>query len=870
MMRTMLAAGLLIGWATVASAEQQEILRLRQDVVPRSQSIRLDLDPRNKDYAGSVAIVLEVRRAARSFDFHAEDLTLGAAKLTRDTGGGAIPITVSPAGGEGIVTATADRELAPGRYTLSIEFTNDFDTRAVGLYRLETGGAAYAFTQFEAVDARKAFPCWDEPAFKIPYGMTLVVPESDAAFANTPEESSSTADGKRTIVFRKTRPLPSYLLAVAVGALDTVPIPGTSVPARVVFPKGQGALAADAVRMTPPILEALERYFGSRHPYEKIDLVAVPEYWYGAMENPGLITFRDERLLLDPERGTDSQKEQLAVYLAHELAHMWFGDLVTMAWWDDLWLNESFASWMEDKITAEVYPRFQTKTAQIGAMQRAMASDAQLSTRAMRQPVKSVSSLLQSADLLAYTKGSSVLAMTESWLSAESFRKGVLAYLREHEDGNATGDDLWRALSKASGKDVSSVLRSFLDQPGVPLVAATPLSGGRVRLRQSRFLNAGTKAKEPQLWRIPVVLKYPAGDGVREQRVLLTQTEAVFKLDGGGSPAWVHPNAGEAGYYRWSLPKETFAALTTAATSALTPRERMGLVGNASALLEAGELSGDAYVRLLEAFASDPDPLVAGAVAEALQGVREAFFSEADDPGFAAFVRRTLRPALDRIGMTPREGEPDSVTSLRPNLLQVLGEWGRDEEVLVQARRWTEAYLADPASVPPSLATAALKLAACRGDAALFDTLKARFEATKVPTERTRFLAALANFRDPALVDRSLAYVFAGPLRPQETMSIPRGVAGAPKGRDKAWMWMTANYDKIAARISPEFLVFMPYFAMGCSERRLDAAKAFFAVTEHAPAGTAMELAKVEEAVTDCARLNTREGDAVRRYLAAP
>jgi alanyl aminopeptidase len=869
-MPAILTSALLAAPAFGAEAQEKAIVRLRDDVVPRSQSICLELDPRSDGYAGSVAIAVEVKRPVRSFDFHAEKLELGEVTLARDGSGKTVPLTIAPVGSEGIVTATAQGEIAPGRYTLAAAFTGTFDTRAVGLYRLETGGAAYAFTQFEAVDARKAFPCWDEPAFKIPFRMTLTVPEADVAIANTAEEGSTVKDGKRTVVFRTTRPLPTYLLAVAVGPFDMVPIPGTSVPARVVVPKGTGALAADAVRMTPPILVALERYFGSKHPYDKIDLLAVPEYWYGAMENPGAITFRDEILLLDPERATDSAKERLAITLAHELAHMWFGDLVTMAWWDDLWLNESFASWMEDKITAEVFPRFQTKTSQVGAMHRVMSADAQIATRAMRQPVKSVSSLLQAADGLAYNKGASVLAMTESWLSEEAFRKGVLAYLKAHEDGNATGDDLWRALSKASGKDVSSMLRSFLDQPGVPLVTATPLPDGRVRVKQTRFLNAGTKAKEAQLWRIPVVLKYPAAGGVREQRVLLTQAETVVKLESGETPAWVHPNGGEAGYYRWSVPRDPFAALTKDAGRVLTPRERMGLVGNASALLEAGELPGDAYVKLLEAFANDADPLVAEAVVGALEGVRESFFSESEDPAFAAWVRRTLRPALDRIGTSPRPGEPESVTGLRPDLVEALGDWGQDQEVVTLAKKLTEAYLADPSSVPPSLATTALKVTARRGDAALFDIFKTRFESSKVPAERSRYLAALASFRDPALVERSLAYVFAGPLRPQETMSIPRGIAGSPAGRDKAFAWMTANYDRIAERISPEFLVFMPYFAMGCSERRLDAAKVFFAEPPHAPAGTAVELAKVEEAVTDCARLNTREGEAVRRYLAAP
>jgi len=865
----MTLAALLLLAATAPSPHAEPIARLRQDVVPRAQSIRLELDPRGADYTGSVAIDVEVKRAVTDFDFHAEALSLSRAALRPENGGAAIALKVTPVGSEGIVTATAEVPIAPGRYTLAIDFTNDFDIRAVGLYRLEAGGAAYAFTQFEAVDARKAFPCWDEPAYKIPYKITLVVPEADAAFANTLEESSKVADGKRTVVFRATRPLPSYLLALAAGPLETVAIPGTSVPARVLFPKGSAALTAEAVKMTPPILAALERYFGSKHPYEKLDLVAVPEYWYGAMENPGLITFREESLLLDPGRATDSQRERLAVYLAHEIAHMWFGDLVTMAWWDDLWLNESFASWMEDKITAEVFPEFQSQVTQVGSMQRVMQGDARLSTRAMRQPVRSVASLLQSADELAYVKGSAVLAMTESWLTPATFRKGVLAYLKQYGDGSATGDDLWRALSKASGKDVTGVLRSFLDQPGVPLVSASVLPDGRVKLKQSRFVNAGNQAPK-QTWKIPVVLEYPgSGEALVQQRVLLTEPETTVKLEGAASPAWVHPNGGEAGYYRWSVPRESLAALTKD-VKRLSVRERVGLVGNATALLGAGEIAGDAYLALLEGFAGDAEPLVVGEVVRALDGVRGTFFSEADDPGFSALVRRTLRPALDRFGTSPRAGEPESVTELRPDLLEGLVVWGKEEAATRQAQELAAAYLDDPETVPPSLAGTALELAALGGDEALFETYRKRFEAATTPTDRARYLAALGRFRNPELVDRALAYVFSGPLRPQETMRIPREVADTPVGRERAWTWMTAHYDEIARRLPADFIIFMPYFAAGCSEARLSSAKTFFADPRHAPPGTTSELAKVGDGVTDCARLSSREGDAVRRYLAAP
>jgi aminopeptidase N len=854
--------------AAAPAAAEEGIGRLGTTVVPLAETVRLDLDPRQADYSGSVEIALEVKSETPSFRFHAEAINLDHALLARD-GSAAPPLALETLPAEdGMVTAHAPGPIPPGRYTLTITFTNDFNTDAVGLYRLKTDGEWYAFTQFEAIDARKAFPCWDEPSFKIPWNLILTVPQEHLAIANTPEERATEKEGKRTVVFRRTRPLPSYLVAIATGPLETVPVPGTSIPTRIVGPKGTARFAAQAVKLTPPLLAALERYFGSRYPYEKLDLIAVPEYWYGAMENPGAITFKDDVLLLDPKSTSDEARKRLAVDVAHELAHMWFGDLVTMRWWDDTWLNESFATWMEVKIVQEVYPEFQVDVDQVAEAQGVMAGDALLSTHAMRQPVRSVASLLQSADGLAYEKGASVLRMTESWLGPAVFRKGVLAYLKAHADGNASGDDLWNALKKASGKDVSGVLSSFLDQAGVPLVRAEPLPGGKVKLTQTRFLNAGTTPPAPQLWKIPVVLAYPKDGAVATRRLLFTTSAAAVKLDVKATPAWIHPNSGEAGYYRWSLPRAPLAALDRDAARVLDPRERTGLLGNAAALLDAGQLEGDAYLEILETFAADPDPAVVAGVVEGLGKVRETFYSEADDPSFSAFVRRVLNPVIDRIGLERRTGESATVSSLRPDILTMLSRDGNDPKVLAEMQRLAAAYLADPAKVDPSLAPTAVAMSALQGDEARFDLYRQRFEKAESPTDRRIFLDALASFRDPALIDRALEYVFTGPLRPQEAMSIPRELNRNPAARGKVWAWMTSHYDVIRGHIPQDFIIFLPYFAYGCSLDRLDAATAFFSTPEHDAPGTSRELAKVSESVRDCARLAGREGPAVRAYVA--
>jgi alanyl aminopeptidase len=852
----------------VSLAGDARVERLSRDVVPVSQAIALDLDPRQSDYTGSVDIVLDVKKPVRQFRFHAESMELLDLTLTLPGGGSPRRLKVTPQL-DGQVEATAGGEIAAGRYALHIGFRNDFDSEAKGLYRLSVAGTWYAFTQFEAIDAREAFPCWDEPSFKIPYTLTLTVPAGDAAIANTPEESAVEKDGKQTVVFKTTRPLPSYLLAVATGPLEFVPIPGTSIPARIVTTKGQSGLAGTAVAMTPPILQSLERYFGSKHPYEKLDLIAVPEYWYGAMENPGAITYVDRALLFDPGSVDDAARQRFVEITAHEIAHMWFGDLVTMAWWDDLWLNESFATWMEDKITAGLHPEYDVPVGRVKSAQRVMGIDSLLTTRAMRQPVRSMDSLLQSADALAYSKGSAILHMVEGWIGPDAFRYGVLAYVKAHADANATADDLWNALSKASKKDVAGVLSSFLDQPGVPLVTVEPLPGGRAKLKQSRFVNAGAVAPRAQLWQIPVTLRYPNGSATKTQSLLLTKAEQIVTLQTTTTPAWIHPNADERGYYRWSVPPEAFARLAGDAGRMLETRERVGLLGNASALLGAGQLRGEDYVKVLEAFADDPDPEVVGNVIAGLKKIRETFFAEGRDAAFAPFVRRTLAPALARVGFAKHDGERQRVTVLRPELLETLGDAGRDEAVLAELERLASAYLADPASVDPSLADTAVRASAIRGDAAMFETYRARFEAAKVPAERRRFLSALGNFRKPELADRARGYVFAGPLRPQEVLSIPRVQGEVPSEAQRTFAWMTGHYDDLAARIPADFMVFMPRFAGGCSSERVATAKTFFADPKHAPPGTSTELSRVAEAVGDCVGLDAREGEAVRRYITA-
>jgi len=855
----LLALGLGAARASAADAE-----RLGRDVVPSFEAVSLQVDAGQARYNGSVEITLRVERPTARFRLHARDMQIDGLTL-RAAAGDVVSARHEKVEPDQLAVAL-EQPLAPGEYRLEIAFSAPFNTKAVALYRMEQAGAAYAFTQFEASDARGAFPCFDEPGFKNPWQLTVKVPEAHLVLSNTKIESEHVEGDWRSVRFAKTKPLPSYLIALAAGPFETVEIPGLGVPGRVVTPRGQAGLAHTAVELTPPLLRALERYFGQPYPFDKLDLIAVPEYWFGAMENPGAITFSDGLLLIDPASTSQAQRSELAKVIAHELAHMWFGDMVTMAWWDDLWLNESFADWMGDRATHEVFPAYRIDLAFIRDAQGVMRGDARHGAAAIHRPVTSTDNLLQDVGV-QYAKGKAVLGTVEAWIGPDVFRAGVLRHLKAHAWGSATASDLWASLDAVSGGKVAKPLASFIEQPGLPLVTVAPEAAGRVRLTQSRFSSDGS-ALAPQTWGIPVTLKYSAGGTAGTRTVLLEGPSLVVDL--GAAPDWVYPNGGARGYYRWRVPAAQLARLSGDAAALLSDAERMELVGNLAALSGSGDLEGGRLLAALAALAGDSEPMVVASVLDQLDGLETALVPDELEDAFAGYVRRALRPALDRLGMLPREGESDTAALVRPRLLVWLGDHGRDPDVLSFAERQTEAYLKDSSAVPASIASACLRLSAMKAGPERFDALRGRFEKAQNPAERARYLASLGAFRDPALVDRALEYAFSGPLRPTELFTIPGGVGSTPAGSARAYRWMTENYATLAERLPSEFMGFMPFFAGGCSAERLASAQAFFAAAPHQAKGTERSLERVSAQVGDCLALRKREGDQVRQYLTRP
>jgi alanyl aminopeptidase len=837
--------------------------RLGEDVAPTAEAIVLELDPAGADYRGSIRVDLEVRKATPTVRFHARGQELSDIALA-DASGKAVAVTLARQ--DDIAVLTASQPIAAGRYRLSLSFTQKYNTRAVALYKAEFEGAPYLFTQLEATEAREAFPCWDEPGFKIPWSLTVTIPDGQTAVSNMPVEKDTASGGRRTLVFAASPPMPSYLVALAVGTLETVSVPGTSMPTRIVTAGGQSALAGVMAKETPAIVAALERYFGRPYPYPKLDLIAVPEFAYGAMENAGAIVFADRYLLADPARVGPAELSDMITVTAHEIAHMWFGDLVTMQWWDDFWLNESFADWMADKVSAEVHPELDYALDEVDSRNRALAADARPSAMAIRPEGEATPDLAMQNVGQIYAKGSAVLSMVEHWIGEEAFRRGVLDYLKAHEWRNATGPDLWNALGKAAGKDVAGVLTGFITQSGAPLVTVEPLAAHGYRFRQTRYAPAGVEAPAT-LWRVPLALRWRDQAGVHEWSGEMPAATLEVALPATGEIAWLQPNAEAGGYYRYSLPRRELDALL-AASGELSPAERIGLVGNLDALLLAGALPGDRYLDALGRLASDPEPAMTRAVAEKLAAANRIVPAEASSD-YAAFLRSVLGPQAAALGWRPAPGERIATTLLRPMLLQLVGDEGEDPALRAESRRLTQAALADASAVDESVADTVFALAARDGDRALYDAYRARFEGAASPGDRQRFLAALGRFEDPALAQAALDYSLTDAVRPTEMRTIFLAVGFGSHREDMVFDWLTRNYSAVADRIPPFARAFLPFAAGGCSAERWKKAEAFFADPAHRAPGIEQQLAQVSDNVGACVRLREREGQAVKRWLAA-
>jgi alanyl aminopeptidase len=859
-----------------------EDLRLPDAVRPLAYRIDLEVDPREPEFAGHVEIDIELEERTKQILLHGEKLAVDVAHVR--AGGGQVPAHYTELG-EGFAALSLRTPVGPGPATLRIAYTAPFDVQLEGLYRVEVAGEHYAFTQFEPLAARRAFPGFDEPRFKTPFEMKLTVPDGHQALANTPALTSvRTEDGRVTTTFAPTRPLPTYLVAVATGPLDVVDagdIPGNEVrpgrvPLRGVAVKGQGPRLAYALKHTGALLALLEKRLGVPYPYEKLDIVAVPDFSSGAMENVGLITFRDMLLFVDEETSPLNIKRWFAETMAHELAHQWFGNLVTMAWWDDLWLNESFATWLGIEIADEFDRDLGIDAQSRAELHGAMNEDSLASARRIREPIHTAGDILNAFDGITYAKGGAVLDMFAAYAGSEAFARGLKRYLDAHADGNATVHDLLRALDTASEKPISEAFSTFLERPGVPQVGLGWMCVGDANtllLSQKRYRPIGSEAEALPPWKIPVCVKMAKGDDVGTRCFLLDESKKTVPL-GSTCPDWVLPDAGAAGYYRWVVGGGALAKLARA-QDALTPREQLNVLDAAQSSLMDGSLRCAEVLESASLFLRSKEPDVARAAAGLFWLVLSELVADERIPLVRAHAQRMHRPVLDEVGGTPVKGEPWRVAERRAVALEQLALVAEEDEAIALAADLGRRYVGElgdgavhPDAVAPALVGAAITSAVRAGDATFFEGVAADALKSDDPLVRRHLLAALLRVTDPALAAKARALLVDERLRTNEVWLVLDRPLRDPRTRDAHWAWFTKDFDAIAAKVPEAERGWLPWAAAAfCDTERANQADAFFRPRLDQMPGGERQLAQVLESVRLCAARKKAQGESADAFF---
>ena len=852
----------------VALATPAIAQRLPKTVVPEHYQLAFTIDLANAKFSGQTGIDVRVTQSTSTITLHAVEMNVTSATVA--AGGQTQTATVAMNAEAQTATLTLPKAVAAGKARIAIDYNAALNSSLRGLYLSKANNRSYAVTQFESTDARRAFPCFDEPAFKATYAVTVTADRGDIAISNGRMLSDKPGPGanQHTMAFSTTAKMSTYLVAIALGDFQCVEGSADNTPIRICATPDKKELTHLALESAEYILSFLNKYHTVKYPFGKLDVVAVPDFAAGAMENAAAIFYRETDLLADSQSASLNTRKTVFGVLAHEMAHMWFGDLVTMQWWDDIWLNEGFATWMATRPAAAYKSDWHIALDEASENQTALNLDSLQSTHPLHVTVDTPGEIEGVFDPISYEKGASVVRMVESYVGEDAFRKGINAHLEKHQYANATSEDFMSAVATASGKPVDRVMATFVLQPGVPqinLSAACRNGRTSVTLTQKRFFLDPSADSAKERWQIPVCLKAP---GTASNCVLFTEEKQTFPVGATCAP-WVFANAGGKGYYRTAYSPDAIKALARDVESALDAPERLSLVSDEWALVRAGRDTVANYLDLAAGFGKEPMALVLASVASRLQFIDSYLATEANRPKFRSFVRSLLMPAYESIGFDTAPGDSEDRRSLRNVLIGTLGGLAEEPAIIAKAKQAVTAALNGGASLDPILATTLVSVAASHGDSALFDTLVAAARKAGSPEEHYRYLYGLTNFEDPALSQRALEYTLSPELRSQDTSQYLSAFFGSSATRDRAWTFTKQRWTELEPKVAISFgdVNLVSSLANFCSADARDDIAGFFKGHPLPTAGRTLQ--QTIERINNCIDTRQRQQESLAQWLSA-
>jgi len=780
--------------------------KLPKEVVPTEYAIRIIPNLGNFTFSGNEIVKLNVRSPVRELVLNGLELKIEAASID----GKDLPLTaIRTDNQKELLTLTLPSEFSAGDHALTLRFTGKINQQGQGLFYMryqEHGSGARKVmlgTQFEATDARRFFPCWDEPAFRARFQLSVVVPENWLAVSNMPIESEQKIGDGKEVRFASTPPMSSYLNVFVAGELDSIESRVGPTQIRVIATKGKAELGRYALEASAEILKYYNDYFGVPYPLPKLDQIAIPGGFGGAMENWGGITYYESVLLFDPQNSSAATKQSIYEVIAHEVAHMWFGDLVTMAWWDNLWLNEGFASWMGSKCTAHFNPQWEVwlarelprdPTRRSGiAKEAAMEGDARSTTHPIQQPIATEAEANSAFDDITYKKGQSFLRMLESFLGEAVFRDGIRRYIAAHKYSNTTTADLWNALSEASNKSVGEIAAGWTEQPGFPLVTVKREADSRVRLTQERF-TANFKNAPPLIWQIPLTYSVV---GETPATLLMTDKTAVLENIPADRPLKLNING--AGNYRVEYDDRSWELLVKALPT-LGVEDRVNLMSDAWAFVQVGRSPASLYFRLIEKLPASIDLAEREQIINVLDFVNGLLVGSSEREKFQGYARSLLRPTFEALGWVPKPDELPNAGRLRASSISALG-YLNDPETIAGCRERFEKYLGDPASLSPDLRAPVLAVVGRYADEKTWNKLHELGLKTTSIEDKQNYYNALACATDPKLVKKTLAIALADELPTSRAIFLVSRVARDSGHPDIAWEFAKTNMKALLAKV---------------------------------------------------------------------